>query len=384
VLHGVEVRDLVDLLVRHAIEILHEGLWSGGPRRVRVRVVALPRDVVDVQVSAAVHAERIVNEAGDDAVLEDLARELVAEVLPGPLVVVLVDVVDALEGIGDPADAALGEGEVEVLVLAQNGRPHQVGGRLHHVDGLEADHDVDRCLHRGHEDLRGRAQVHADDRALVGAGRPERVPVVVVQGGPAQLLGVLGEGHRVAALLGHPPNLGRGELGVPDGGDRQRDEPAGLGAAPLVDVPVVVRAHHGERLVLVLAPGKELAAELGERGEAHGAEDTVDRHVAYPLVHVVAADPHVVEGHGLDPVLLGRAADHRVEADVRNFVAVVVPVVGPVVPADHLGCLVLVLGGQEPVEHAPGLNHVVVHAHQDQVFSPHVSSPLSARAPVLP
>src|ERR1700683_3224503 len=95
VLHGVEVGDLVDVLVGHAIEILHERLRRGGPRRVRVGVVALPGDVVDVQVVPVLDPERVVDEARDDTVLEDLARELVTEVLPGPLVVVLVDVVDA-------------------------------------------------------------------------------------------------------------------------------------------------------------------------------------------------------------------------------------------------------------------------------------------------
>ena len=44
-------------------------------------------------------------------------------------------------------------------------------------------------------------------------------------------------------------------------------------AAPVVDVPVVVRPHHGQRDVLVLGPGEELAAELGERREAQRAED---------------------------------------------------------------------------------------------------------------
>ena len=153
-------------------------------------------------------------------------------------------------------------------------------------------------------------------------------------------------------------------------------------------MPVVVGLHHGAGLVLVLAPGEELAAELGEGGEAHGAEHAVDRHVAHPLVHVVATDPHVLERGGLDAVLLGWPADHGVEPDVGDLVAVVEPHVRAVVPADELGRLVLVLGGQQPVEHAPGLDDVVVDADQDHVFSAHSVLPFctSARgeAPAFP
>ena len=217
--------------------------------------------------------------------------------------------------------------------------------------------------------------MHADHGAFVGAGGPEGVPVLVVQRGPAELLGVLREGDGVAALLGHPVDLLRTELGVPDDGDGERNEAARLGAAPAVDVPVVVGLHHGAGLVLVLAPGEELAAELGEGGKAHGAEHAVDRHVTHPLVDVVATDPHVVERGGLDAVLLGRAADDGVQADVGDLVAVVLPDVGPVLAADELGGLVLVLGRQQPVEHPPRLNDVVVDTDQDHVLSAHFVLP---------
>ena len=83
---------------------------------------------------------------------------------------------------------------------------------------------------------------------------------------------------------------------------------------------------------LSVGAGEELAAELREGGEAHRAEHAVGVHVPDPLVDVVAAGAHVVEGGGLDAVLLGRAADHRVEPDVGDLVAVVDPDVGAVRP----------------------------------------------------
>ena len=77
------------------------------------------------EVAPVVDPERVVDEAGDDALLEQLAGQHVPEVLAGPLVVVLVDVVDALERVGDPADTAFGEREAEILVLAQDGGPQR-------------------------------------------------------------------------------------------------------------------------------------------------------------------------------------------------------------------------------------------------------------------
>ena len=86
----------------------------------------------------------------------------------------------------------------------------------------------------------------------------ERVPVVAVPARLAELLGVLGEGDGVAALVGHAVDLGGHELRVPDRRDRQRDHAAGVGAAPVVDVPVVVGAEELDGDVLVVARVEEL------------------------------------------------------------------------------------------------------------------------------
>ena len=51
------------------------------PGRVGVGVVALPADRVDADPVAALEAGRVVDEAGDDALAEHLARQHVAEVL---------------------------------------------------------------------------------------------------------------------------------------------------------------------------------------------------------------------------------------------------------------------------------------------------------------
>ena len=296
-----------------------------------------------------------------------------AEVLARPRVVALVDPVDAVEEVRDPADAALGQRHPQVGELAQHRGPQEVGGGLHDVDGLQGDQHVDRRVRRGHHQLRGRPDVQAHDRALVGARLPEGVPVVAVEAGELQLLGVLRERDGVAALGRHPAHLGRHLLGVPQRRQRQGDEAARVRPAPLVDVPVVVGLEDGQPDVLVLGAGKELAAQLGERREAHRPQHAVGVHVADALVDVPAALPHLVEGRGLEAVLLGRAADDGVEPDVGELLALEEPGVAAVLPPDEPGRLRPPPLGQVALEHVGGLDDVVVDADQDQVLHAHGS-----------
>ena len=72
-----------------------------------------------------------------------------------------------------------------------------------------------------------------------------------------QGFGVLRERDRVAPLLRDPPDLVGECLGVPDHRDCQRDEPVRRVAAPLVDVPVVVRLDQHLRGVFVVQRGEE-------------------------------------------------------------------------------------------------------------------------------
>jgi hypothetical protein len=144
-----------------------------------------------------------------------------------------------------------------------------------------------------------------------------------------------------------------------------------VGAAPLVDVPVVVGAQDGEGEVLVLGAGEVLAAELRVRREVHRGEDAVGVHVPDALVDVEAARAHLAEAGGLDAVLVRRATGDGVEADVGRLLALEHPGVGAVVLGDDLGGLVLPAGGDVAVEHVRRLDDVVVHRHQDQVVDVH-------------
>ncbi len=95
-------------------------------------------------------------------------------------------------------------------------------------------------------------------------------------------------------------NLRRGEFGVPQWDQGQRDEPTvRLVGAPFVDHPVVVCLHARKAQVAVAALVERLPAEPGKRREAQGGLGVVGVHVGQSGRPVVTAWPHVLVGHGL-------------------------------------------------------------------------------------
>ncbi len=199
------------------------------------------------------------------------------------------------------------------------------------------------------------------------------VPVVRVEARVAELGGVLGEGHRMDALLGDPVHLLRHPLRIPDRRGGERDEPARMGAAPLLDVPVVVGLEQGAPEVFVIGAGEQLPGEAGDRAEAHGSEHAIGIHVLDPLVHVEAPGPHLRPRRRLEPVLVRRSAGHRVEADVHHLCAEELPDLGAI-RLDHVARgLIPDLRRGPPFEQMRWLHHMVVHAHQDQVVDLHAA-----------
>ena len=212
----------------------------------------------------------------------------------------------------------------------------------------------------------------------LGAGLPQRVPVALVEAREAERRGVLGEGDRVAALGGGAAHLGHAEVDVPQRRDGHRDHAVGVGAAPLVDVPVVVGPEHREGEVLVGGVGEEPAGERGEAREVHRAEHAGGAHVLDPLVEVPGADPDLLEGGGLDAELAAGLAGDGVEPDVGDDGVVVDPHVVAVGGAHDLRRLVPVLLRDVGVEQRRRLDHVVVDADEDQVVEVHSRPPCRA------
>ena len=198
--------------------------------------------------------------------------------------------------------------------------------------------------------------MQADDHAELVAGPPERVPVLAVEAGHAELLWVLGPGDGPYALSGDAAHLGGHELGVPVRDQRQRDEPARVRPCPLLDVPVVVGLQGDQRQVLVLGVGEDLTAELRERREAQRRQDAAGVHVVDAGVDVEAAVTDLAEAGRLDAVLLLGATRHGVEAEVRDLGALEEPHLVAGVVLDHPRRAVGVLRRQAALEHVGRLD----------------------------
>src|SRR4029450_2415783 len=112
--------------VGHAGELLRERLGRVRPRRVGVRVIDLPRDRVDADLVPQLDAAAALPEARDDVLPEHVARDLAAEVLTGPPVLLVIRAVDALEEVRDPTDGALREADLQPGITPQEVGPDDV------------------------------------------------------------------------------------------------------------------------------------------------------------------------------------------------------------------------------------------------------------------
>ena len=254
--HGVLVGHLGDVGVGHVVGHEHgvQLLGGGGPHGVAVRVVGLPRHVVDADPVAQLHPHRVADEAGQEVLAEHLARAVGRRSPAGSRR-------GASRRSGRP-----GRGSTGSIPCRPRTGPPAASGKFFstrdHSRSAAADWMFMGCrviITSGGESTAGideparRAEVDGEHGAGVAARPPHRVPVLVVEARVAERGGVLGEAQRVAALGRRASDLGGGQIGVPDDGHGHGDEPARVGAAPLVDVPVVVGPHQGERQVRIVA-----------------------------------------------------------------------------------------------------------------------------------
>ncbi len=259
------------------------------------------------------------------------------------------------------------KGEAQLREPVPEVGPQQVAERVDRHRRRQVHRDGRGRIGSGRRALRRRADVAAQDRALVAAGGEERVPGVGVDARHPEPGGVLRERDRVTSLRGQPPNLRGGLLGVEQREDPAGDEAVGMGAAPLVHVPVVVGPDHHEVDVPVGPEVQDLAGEAGPVREVQPCELAAGRHVAHTLVDVVATRTHVLVAGRVDVEHLRRLPRDRVEPEVPAPDVAVVPLLRPVGLVDDAGHLVAIPLGYVRVEHVSRLADVVVDRDQDEV-----------------
>ena len=191
------------------------------------------------------------------------------------------DRVHALELERHPTDLALGVGDREIRKSFERTREHPIAQRALRVLRVHRHRGCQWRVIGGRRHRRRRTDVHRHRRLGLLACLPQWVPRAGVERWLTELRRVLGEGDRVAALRCTTTDLLRGEHGIPQRHQRERDESTATGTrAPVVDHPVVVDAQTGEGEILVGALEEPLPSEAGEDVRV------VDRCVAVVRVHV--------------------------------------------------------------------------------------------------
>src|SRR6266702_4971106 len=115
---GIQLDDPVRFLVGHAGQRRGDPLAAVGPVAVGVRVVDLDADAVDPDLVAVLDAEFILDVAAPEVLFEQVARPGV-EVDGLVVAVPLPDLVHPLPDVGEPADAAFRQHELEPRVLLE-------------------------------------------------------------------------------------------------------------------------------------------------------------------------------------------------------------------------------------------------------------------------
>ena len=119
----------------------------------------------------------------------------------------------------------------------------------------------------------------------------------------------------MAALGGKPLELGYGGIDIPNRKQTAWDEAAGIGAAPFIDMPIVIGAQVGKCLRLVLGLYEEAAVNHREAREIERCGDPVDIHVSDTGVDIITTGTELRERRRLHAVFLARPADDGIQPD---------------------------------------------------------------------
>ncbi len=199
----------------------------------------------------------------------------------------------------------------------------------------------------------------------------ERIPIVVVNARQADDGRILIDRDRMAPLGGNALHLGKRGVHVPAREDTARNEPARIGAAPFVDVPIVIGREVPRRELLVGRAGKPATREVEHAAEIQRRRDAIDVHVLDPRVNIVDALAHLRERGRLHAVFLERTADYGVEPDARELLPLVDPHLAAGGVGHQLGRRCQVRAGQVIVEQVRGFADVIINTDDHHIVHFH-------------
>ena len=179
----------------------------------------------------------------------------------------------------------------------------------------------------------------------------------------------------MAAEPHHALELVHREADVPERQHGERNEAAGMLAAPRIEMPVVVGLDGREREFLVLHFLEARARKTGKRAEADGSQHAVGVHILDARVGIEAAFAHLLERNRLETVLFLGPAGHGVEAESGRPLALDLPVMGAVGAALHGRRTILEARRDVLDEHVRGLDEVIIDADENQIGNFHTKLP---------
>ena len=297
-------------------------------------IVHLKSDLIHADDVAVAQPDFVVKHAAVHMVAHIVARgfgQVYAEhafVFVGAL---FPQLVHALQHIRHPAHLPFAVSHLQAGEAQEHAREHEIAHGTHRIGKGDGGAHRKRRVRRSGRHLGRRPDVHVDDRTSLFTSREERIPetVGIVHGRQPQMIRVLRESDRIAALVGAAADFLCGQLGIPERHHRERDEPAlSVALAPLVYHPVVVGLHAEQGEVFVFTLQERLPAETRQHiRKADRRLHMVGVHVFQAFLLLPAAWADFVKCHRSERERL--KSDGRRELRKRIDEVVIEPPVAP-------------------------------------------------------
>ena len=335
-----------------------------------MRVVGLDEDVAHADDVALQERRRVVDRAHPEVAPEGVGRAE-GDVVPRAVHrVVLAHVLEPVEQAAHPTDAAFRQADAQLGEAHRDARVQPVDRGEHRVPEEQHADGVGRRVGRRHRRRARRADVQAHDRLRSPRTRPSsgsQYPVCS-DGSPSRC----GASENVIAL--NPRSALRRTSSAATSGSSRYGSCSGIMRAgregrPLLDHPVVPRAHARQREIGIVGELLEpLTGEPGEeRREAERRVHAVQVHVGDAGADVPRAAAHLVEAGRLEAVLGDGPAHDRVEPDVGHLLALEHPRLAAVGALDDARRAFGERGGETAGEGVGRLDDVVVDRDDREV-----------------
>ena len=178
--NSIEMSDLVDLIIRQPTQILHRHLRRIRPRRIRMRIITLPRNVINIHMMTNLHPHRIINKTHNHMLIPNIRRQTTPQIRPRPRPTVIINIISPLQKIRNPPDPTLRHRHPQLRKLPKRRTPQQIRSRIQQTQRRQIINHLDRSIRRRPRLRRRRTQMHTHHRPHIHTRLPQRIPIISV------------------------------------------------------------------------------------------------------------------------------------------------------------------------------------------------------------